>query len=191
MLLLHYAFKKNNMRFIDNDLQEYTGTNFSIYKTNLGTSEMSFTNGFAIPNSTNYANIMLGQCVDCSNSYYGWFNGFTYDKVLVAGLGFGLIPQTLSEVNGCSLVDVVEIDQEIIDYNISSGHLNADINITQSDIFNYTTVERYDLIIIDTIFHEGEMSEEQYQSLVSRFYNTNLNSGGVLYVPIIDKWLVK
>ena len=178
------------MKFIDSDLQDYIGTNFSVSKNNQGITEMTFLNGTSLFNKTNYAKIMLGQCTDCNYSYKGFFEGFTYDKVLIAGLGFGLIPQTLSEVNNCSKIDVVEIDQEVIDYNNSSGHLNSDIVIIKSDIFEYITNEKYDLIIIDTIWDENEMSEEQVQTLTSKFLTTNLNTGGALYIPIKNKWLI-
>ena len=178
------------MKFIDSDLQDYIGTNFSVSKNNQGITEMIFSNGVSLYNKSNYVNIMLGQCTDCDYLYKGFFEGFTYDKVLIAGLGFGLIPQTLSEVNNCSKIDVVEIDQEIIDYNISSGHLNSDIVIIKSDIFEYITNEKYDLIIIDTIWDENEMSEEQVQTLTSKFLTTNLNIGGALYIPIKNKWLI-
>ena len=178
------------MKFIDSDLQDYTGKNFSVLKSSNGITEMIFSNGVSLYNKSNYAHIMLGQCTDCDYLYKGFFEGFTYDRVLIAGLGFGLIPQTLSEVNNCSKIDVVEIDQEIIDYNISSGHLNSDIVIIKSDIFEYITNEKYDLIIIDTIWDENEMSEEQVQTLTSKFLTTNLNIGGALYIPIKNKWLI-
>ena len=178
------------MKFIDSDLQDYIGTSFSVSKNNQGITEMTFLNGTSLFNKTNYAKIMLGQCTDCDYLYKGFFEGFIYDKVLIAGLGFGLIPQTLSEVNNCSKIDVVEIDQEVIDYNISSGHLNSDIVIIKSDIFEYTTNEKYDLIIIDTIWDESEMTDEDYGLLESRLL-PNINTGGALYVPIKNKWLVK
>jgi hypothetical protein len=178
------------MKFIDSDLQDYIGTNFSVYKSHKGVTQMVFPNGMALKNDINYTQIILGQCSDCDYLYKGFFKDFTYDKVLIAGLGFGLIPQTLSEVNKCSKIDVVEIDQEIIDYNISSGHLNRNIAIIKSDIFDYTTIEKYDLIIIDTIWDEDEMSDEQVQALTSKFLTTNLNDGGVLYIPLKNKWLI-
>ena len=178
------------MKFIDSDLQDYTGENFSVLKNSNGITEMVFPNGASLHNKSNYTRIMLGQCTDCDYLYKGFFEGFTYDKVLIAGLGFGLIPQTLSEVNNCSKIDVVEIDQEIIDYNISSGHLSSDIVIIKSDIFEYITNEKYDLIIIDTIWDENEMSEEQVQTLTSKFLTTNLSAGGALYIPIKNKWLI-
>jgi len=179
------------MKIPDNNIQDYIGTNFSVYKREEGETIIEFNEtGDIIENNEMYSKVMLGKCETCNPFYKNSFEGFTYDKVLIAGLGFGLIPQTLSEVNKCSKIDVVEIDQEIIDYNISSGHLNSDIVIIKSNIFEYITDEKYDLIIIDTIWYENKMSEEQVQTLTSKFLTKNLNIGGVLYIPIKNKWLI-
>ena len=179
------------MKILDSNIQDYIGTNFSVYKRKGGETIMEFSEtSNIIENNEMYSKVLLGECGTCNPFYKNSFKGFTYDKVLIAGLGFGLIPQTLSEVNKCSKIDVVEIDQEIIDYNISSGHLNSNIGIIKSDIFDYTTTEKYDLIIIDTIWDEDEMNDEQVQALTSKFLNTNLNEGGVLYIPLKNKWLI-
>ena len=179
------------MKILDSNIQDYVGTNFSVYKREGGETIMEFSEtSNIIENNEMYSKVLLGECGTCNPFFKNSFEGFTYDKVLIAGLGFGLIPQTLSEVNNCSKIDVVEIDQEIIDYNISSGHLNSDIVIIKSDIFEYTTNEKYDLIIIDTIWDESEMTDEDYGLLESRLL-PNINTGGALYVPIKNKWLVK
>jgi hypothetical protein len=178
------------MKFIDSDLKDYTGNEFKVYKDIEGVTFMEFSKQKWIDNRELYAGLYLGKCESCTSFFKDNFENFAYDKVLVAGLGFGLIPQELSEVNQCSKIDVVEISQEVIDYNISSGHLNSDINLIQGDIYTYNTFEKYDLIIIDTIWREEEMTENQYQTLVSNFSYTNLNPGGVLYVPVKKKWLV-
>jgi len=179
------------MKITDSDLKEYTGTEFNVYKDSEGVTFMEFSNGKWIDNREVYASVFLGKCDSCSDFFKDSFKDFTYDSVLMAGLGFGLIPHELSEVNICSKIDVVEISQEVIDYNIDSGHLNSGINIIKGDIFEYTTLEKYDLIIVDTIWEESEMTELQYQDLVSKFYSTNLNEGGALYVPVLHKWLIK
>ena len=179
------------MKILDSNIQDYVGTNFSVYKRKGGETIMKFNEtSNIIENNEMYSKVLLGECGTCNPFFKNSFEGFTYDKVLIAGLGFGLIPQTLSEVNNCSKIDVVEIDQEIIDYNNSSGHLNSDIVIIKSDIFEYITNDKYDLIIIDTIWDENEMSEEQVQTLTSKFLTTNLNTGGVLYIPIKNKWII-
>ncbi len=178
------------MKFIDSNLQDYIGTNFSVSKDTRGITIMTFLNGVSLFNTTHYAKIMLGQCTDCDFVYKGFFEGFTYDKVLVVGLGLGLIPQTLSEVNKCSKVDVLEIDQEIIDYTTSSGHLNSDINIIKGDVYTYTTTEMYDLIIVDIIWDEREMSDSRCDMLQNRLI-PNVNTGGAFYVPMKNRFFVK
>ena len=47
-----------------------------------------------------YSKVMLGKCETCNPFFKNSFEGFTYDKVLVVGLGLGLVPYELSEVNG-------------------------------------------------------------------------------------------
>ena len=179
------------MKILDSTIQDYTGTNFSVYKREEGETIIKYnTSGDIIENNEMYSKVMLGKCETCNPFYKNSFEGFSYDKVLVVGLGLGLVPYELSEVNGCSKIDVLEIDQEIIDYTISSGHLNSDINLIQGDIYNYTTIETYDLIIIDTIWYEHEMTDENYELLENRLL-PNINTGGALYVPIKNKWLVK
>ena len=179
------------MKILDSTIQDYTGTNFSVYKREEGETIIKYnTSGDIIENNEMYSKVMLGKCETCNPFFKNSFNGFSYDTVLVVGLGLGLVPQELSEVNKCSKIDVLEIDQEIIDYTISSGHLNSDINLIQGDIYNYTTTETYDLIIIDTIWYEHEMTDEDYGLLKSRLL-PNINTGGALYVPIKNQFLVK
>ncbi len=179
------------MKILDSTIQDYTGTNFSVYKREEGETIIKYnTSGDIIENNEMYSKVMLGKCETCNPFFKNSFNGFSYDTVLIVGLGLGLVPQELSEVNKCSKIDVLEIDQEIIDYTISSGHLNSNINLIQGDIYNYTTIETYDLIIIDTIWYEHEMTDEDYGLLKSRLL-PNINTGGALYVPIKNQFLVK
>lgn len=179
------------MKFNDIDLQNHSGSGFSVYKNPEGATIMKFSNGDWLINDEQYADLFLGKCDTCSAFFKDSFKDFTYDSVLIGGLGFGLIPQELSEINNCSKIDVVEIDQEVIDYNTSSGHLNPDINIIKGDIFFYSTTEKYDLIIIDTTWKEGDISTAQHNSLLSNLYENNLNEAGVLYIPVDREWIIK
>ena len=179
------------MKILDNTIQDYTGTNFSVYKREEGETIIKYnTSGDIIENNEMYSKVMLGKCETCNPFFKNSFNGFSYDTVLIVGLGLGLVPQELSEVNKCSKIDVLEIDQEMIDYTISSGHLNSNINLIQGDIYNYTTTETYDLIIIDTIWYEHEMSNEDYELLKNRLL-PNINTGGALYIPVFKKFFHK
>ena len=178
------------MKFIDTELQDYTGNEITVFKNDDDATIMEFPTGSWLDNTNFYAKLFLGKCDACTDFYKDSFKDFTYNSVLVAGLGFGLIPNELDKVNNCSKIDVVEINQEVIDYHNISKHLSSDINIIKHDIFKYTTEDKYDLIIIDTVWEEEDMSDEQVQTLTSKFLNTNLNKGGVLYIPVKKKWLV-
>mgnify|MGYP003753304843 CR=1 FL=1 len=78
--------------------------------------------------------------------------------------------------------------QEVIDYANSHRQLNENINLIQGDIHSYTTTKLYDLIIIDTIWLPHEMTEDQWQSLVTKFTN-NVNPNGAIYAPVYHKWV--
>ena len=178
------------MKIIDSKLKDFKGGSFEVYKTEQSVTIMKFSDSKWIDNNPKYTDLFLGKCNACESFYKDSFNNFEYKSVMVAGLGFGLIPTELSEVNNLVDIDVIEINKEVIEYNILSGHLSNDINIIESDVFEYVTEKKYDLIIIDTIWKEEEMSEDQVDLLVSKFLNTNLNTGGVLYIPVLEKWLI-
>lgn len=179
------------MKLIDSEIQDYSGTDFNVYKDADGVSFMRFSETEFLNNEEVYARVFLGGCSSCSDFYKDSFEGFEYDKVLVVGLGLGLLPNELSQVKKCSKIDVLEISQELIDYTIASGHLPSDINLIQGDVYNYTTTEKYDLIIVDTIWKKENMTEAQFQTIVTNLYDSSLNEGGVLYAPVFKKWLVK
>lgn len=177
------------MKFEDNNLLEYSGVEFIVSKEFNGITYMKWlTNEHLMANIDGYSTIILGKCDSCNPFYKNSFDGFSYDSVLVVGLGFGLIPQELSQIDNCSKIDVLEISQEIIDYNNTSGHLDSNINLIQGDIHTYTTSEMYDLIIIDTIWSANEMTEEQWANIVTNL-SSSLNIGGVIYSPILKKWV--
>ena len=78
------------MKFLDSNLLDYSGSYFNVSKNDSGTTIMKFSNGYQLDNLELYNNIILGRCDTCRDNWiYTKFNGFTYDKVLVAGLGLG------------------------------------------------------------------------------------------------------
>jgi 2-polyprenyl-3-methyl-5-hydroxy-6-metoxy-1,4-benzoquinol methylase len=177
------------MKFIDNNLPNHTGTLIDVYKNENGITIMKYKDTqYWLDNDLDYANLFLGDCNSCSPWFKNNFNNFNYNSVLVAGLGIGLLPLSLYGDKNCSTVDVLEISQEVIDYANSHGQLNENINLIQGDIHSYTTTKLYDLIIIDTIWLPHEMTEDQWQSLVTKFTN-NVNPNGAIYAPVYHKWV--
>ena len=71
----------------------------------------------------------------------------------------------------------------MIDYTHNSGHLNKKINLIQGDVYKYSTSDMYDLIIIDTVWREEDISNDQWDFLVKK-YKPNLNSKGSIFAPV-------
>ena len=181
------------MKFNNSDILIHSGSNFNINLNSNDNIQMQFISNdkeYTLENADIYSKLILGKCNTCDSWYKDQFNGFSYDKVLVAGLGLGLIPQDLYTLENCSQVDVVDNNLELINCVNNSGHLNNNINIINDDIYSYDTSNLYDLIIIDIYWTVSEMTDSQYDSLKNKYLN-NLNSGGVLYFPINKKWDIK
>lgn len=169
------------MEFLD-----YQGKEFNVFKNN-GVTIMQFKNNVFLNDDKIYTKLFLGECDKCNPFYKDFFNNIKFDTVLVVGLGLGLIPQELIEIYKCSKVDCLEISQEMIDYTHNSGHLNKNINLIQGDVYKYSTSDMYDLIIIDTVWKEKDISDDQWDFLVEK-YKSNLNSKGSIFAPVKQKY---
>ena len=179
------------MKFNNSDLLIYSGNSFNVSLNQNNNIQIKYTpSNHILENVDIYSKLILGKCNTCDTWYKDKFSGFSYDKVLVAGLGLGLIPQDLYTLENCSQVDVVESNKEVIDWVNDSGHLDPNINLIFTNIYSYDTSELYDLIIIDIYWNESEMTNTQYDSLKNKYFN-NLNLGGVLYFPVNKKWDIK
>jgi len=107
-----------------------------------------------------------------------------FSSILIAGLGLGTMPYICKNNSSCSVVDVVEINQEVIDLVTSIGHLN-DINIINDDIFTYEPTVTYDIILLDIWDCEdcNENLQTNITTLVNK-YKPYLNTNGFIYTPV-------
>ena len=132
------------MKIDENKIKEYSGTSFNVTKTE-GISKIDFGDEKWIKNVDHYGKVFLGDCDPCKK-LKALYDGFTFDKILIGGLGLGLLPQYAKEVKNCSVIDVIENNQELIDY---IDYLESPINIIKGDALSYTPSKKYDLILID------------------------------------------
>ena len=95
------------------------------------------------------------------------YNDFTFDKILIGGLGLGLLPQYAKEVKNCSVIDVIENNQELIDY---VDYLESPINVIKGDALSYTPSKKYDLILIDLWWKEEDITQEIQDNIFSIMY---------------------
>ena len=171
------------MKINENNLQEYIGSSFSLSKVD-GVSHLDFGDDKIIYNEDYYADIFLGKCAECKKMKT-LYRDFTFDTVLVGGLGLGLLPEYLKTQENCSVVDVIEINNELITWTNSEGFLDNTINIIEGDIYSYSTSNKYDLIIIDLWWNENEITDQNKSDLLSN-WSDNLNTGGKIILPVAE-----
>ena len=189
------------MKFDIGKFDAYNGTTFKV-QLNAGSWFLKFKNAndsydvlnndpIEIENEETYAKVMLGECDPCgdaSTSVKNIFDGFSYDKVLVGGLGLGLLPEYLKTVKNCSVVDGVENNNELITLTNSNKHLNENINIIESDAYSYTPDKKYDLILIDLWWDKADITQQNETDLKNN-YNSHLESNGKIVLPVAEKEL--
>ena len=169
------------MKIQENKIQEHTGTSFSVVKID-GVSVLKFNDESTIDNVEYYSTIMLGDCTNCEK-IKELYKDFTYDKVLVLGLGLGLVPETLKIEKECSVVDVVENNQELIDY---VDFIDSSINIVKDDAYTYSPNKKYDLILVDLWWGHEDITDEMISDLENN-YKDYLEDKGKIIIPILFK----
>jgi len=171
------------MKIEESKIKEHSGTSFSVTKTN-GISKIDFGNGKLIENADYYGKVFLGDCEDCTK-ITALYKDFTFDKILIGGLGLGLLPEYAKSIKNCSVIDVIENNQELIDY---IDFLESPINIVKGDAISYTPSKKYDLILIDLWWEKEDITQE-IQDNIKNNYNSYLETGGKIILPLAEKEL--
>tara|TARA_B100001113_G_scaffold50034_1_gene36357 strand:- start:2797 stop:3318 length:522 start_codon:yes stop_codon:yes gene_type:complete len=169
------------MKIQENKIKEHNGTSFSITKKD-GISILRFSDECSIDNIEDYATIMLGECTNCEK-VKELYEDFTYDKVLVLGLGLGLVPETLKVEKGCSVVDVIDNNQELIDY---VDFIDESINVIKHDALTYTPDKKYDFILVDLWWGHEDITQEVIDNIENN-YKPYLEDNGKILIPILYK----
>lgn len=157
-------------------LQQYEGKNFSVTKSQ-GKARMYFGDNY-IDNEDYYADYMLGLC-DCSWSEL--FDDLATNSILICGLGMGLIPNKANTLY--RKVDVIDNDQELIDYAINREIIPVGVGLFYADAYTYTPSQKYDVILVDLWWDANDITDEEKNILLSNYENY-LNEGGKIILPI-------
>jgi len=171
------------MKIEESKIEEYSGVSFSVTKTD-GVSKIDFGNSKLIENADYYGKVFLGDCEDCTK-ITALYKDITFDKILIGGLGLGLLPEYAKSIKNCSVIDVVENNQELIDY---IDYLESPINIIKGDALSYTPSKKYDLILIDLWWEEEDITQE-IQDNIKNNYNSHLETNGKIILPLLEKEL--
>ena len=131
-----------------------------------------------IDNEDYYADYMLGQC-ECPLSEL--FDGVGTNSILICGLGMGLVPLLANTLY--KKVDVIDYDQELIDYAINREIIPVGVGLFNANAYTYTPSQKYDVILIDLWWDANDITDEEKDTLLSNYENY-LNEGGKIILPI-------
>ncbi len=169
------------MKIKETKIKKYNGKTFKVTKVN-GVSTITFSNGDWLENKEYYGKIFLGDCLNCEKINKLYENA-VFDKILIMGLGMGLLPNYAKHIKNCSVVDVIEQNKELIDY---VDYLDNSINIIEADAYNYIPSKKYNLIIFDLWWNEKDVTLKIQKSL-KKLYKEYLEDNGKIIFPLINK----
>ena len=113
-----------------------------------------------------------------------------FNSILVVGLGLGIIPQYIAEnALNCKEIDVLDNNNELIDWVTQTNYLNSKINIIEGDCFTYVPPKKHDLILID-IWWDPFLAAEKTEELVAK-YSEYLDNRGDIYIPLLELMIPK
>lgn len=86
-----------------------------------------------------------------------------YGKILMGGLGFGILALWLANKPGVESIHIVEISQEVVDIFLSKNTLPDNVTIEIADVDTYKTDKTYDCILVD--HYELTLAPDQIKSM--------------------------
>jgi hypothetical protein len=129
-----------------------------------------------------------GKKIAGDGSDLGWdltsdqYNNATWGDVLYLGLYLGCAPDYIYNNKSVTSIDVVESDQEIIDY---VDWINSNITVIQGNEWSYVpdNNKKYDIIICDLWALPSDITQDHKTNLANH-YTTHLKTGGKIIIPI-------
>jgi len=106
----------------------------------------------------------------------------TYDSILIGGLGLGYMPYWISNNTDCSTIDVIDNNSELVYWVQNNNHLDSSINLIVGDVFNYTTTNTYDLILLDIWWGKDFENIPENEPILLNRFKGNVNQNGSIYI---------
>lgn len=106
-----------------------------------------------------------------------------FNSVLIGGLGLGLLPYYINRSIGVTDIDVLENNSDVINVVNQMNYLGGNVNIIEADALTYTTVKKYDLILMDLWWFNDHILADNRATILSNYAN-NLNENGKFYFPL-------
>lgn len=107
-----------------------------------------------------------------------------FGSILYLGMGTCFIPRLQSK--NVIDTDIVEIDENMIDYN---KNISNNWNVIKADVYKYETIKKYDFIFID-IFYK-KTTKDIMEGLIDRYIPFLKEGGKIFYLNSVCRDLDK
>lgn len=91
---------------------------------------------------------VYGNFSDAFDNLYSQYD-IAHGKVLITGLGFGILLKALDRKDGVESITVIEKEQDIIDAFLKTNRISDKVRIIKDDATTYTTDEEFDCLLPD------------------------------------------
>jgi hypothetical protein len=105
-----------------------------------------------------------------------------FGSILYLGMGTCFIPRLQSDK--VIDTDIVEIDENMIEYNKNITHK---WNVIKADVYEYETIKKYDFIFIDIFYKKVEREIMEY--LIEKYIKNLKSDGKIFYLKSVCKEL--
>jgi len=99
-----------------------------------------------------YDNVQwMGVRLDFSDAFDNLYSQYeiAQGRVLITGLGFGILTKALDAKESVESITVIEKEQDIIDTFLKNNRISSKVKIIKEDATTYTTEEEYDCLLPD------------------------------------------
>lgn len=117
-----------------------------------------------------------------------------HGKVLIGGLGIGLILLAVQDKPDVEKITVIEKSKEVIELVAYQLPLNRKVEIVNADVFEYIPTEKYNTIYIDIWnYINDDVYNEEMKPLISRYrrYLVPKSEDGNRYIDCWCKYQAK
>jgi len=103
-----------------------------------------------------------------------------FGSILYLGMGTCFIPRLQSK--NVIDTDIVEIDENMIDYN---KNISNNWNVIKADVYKYETIKKYDFIFIDIFY--TKINKDIMEGLIDRYIPFLKEGGKIFYLDSVCK----
>ena len=127
--------------------------------------------------------IIIDDSIFTITLYFSKLYNRNFKKILIGGLGLGVLPFICQDF--CERVCVIEKDIDLINAFTQINLFKSNVELLHSDVFQYETDEKFDVICLDIWNNDSYENLSLDIDILKNKFHKNINKDfGIIYFPI-------